>query len=622
MMTKQRFFVACFAMLTAVTAIAFTMKPALAAEKAARPNIVWLLSEDNSKHFMNLFDKNGPKTPSIERLAEHGLVYEHAFSCAPVCSVARTTLATSCYGPRIFTQFHRKEVVAPLPEGMQMFHGYLADAGYYTANNRKTDYNAITGGAAWKGNKTWRGRAADQPFFYMQSIGTTHESSLHFPASDVGKKATITDPATVFVPPVHPKTETFRYTYARYHDNIQRMDGQIGAIIAELEKDGLLEDTFIFYFGDHGGVLPGSKGYAYETGLHVPLVVRVPENWKHLVCHKPGTRVGEFVSFIDFGATVLNLAGIEVPEQMDGRPFLGKGVTEKDLATRDEAYCYADRFDEKYDFVRTVRKGNLKYMRSYQPFNFDGIQNDYRYKMAAYREWRDLYIAGKLNEAESIFFETRPAEALYDLESDPYETKNLATDPKYADKLVDLRGRLNAWVKGMPDLSFYPESYLAAEALGNPTEFGQTHKDDIAKLVDIANLSLADIDKAAAGIEAALNSDDPWQRYWGLISCSSHGKAAEKFVANAKALAADDPEPLVMARAAQFLAIVGAADPAPIMTAALAKSECQIESNLILNMVVQLADGETDCDFDFTDAKVKRDGRYVNARLNYLAPKK
>jgi len=364
--------------------------------------------------------------------------------------------------------------------------------------------------------------------------------------------------------------------------------------------------------------LPGSKGYAYETGLHVPLVVRVPENWKHLVCHKPGSRVGEFVSFIDFGATVLNLAGLDIPEAMDGRPFLGKGIDKADLASRDEAYCYADRFDEKYDFVRTVRKGNFKYMRSYQPFNFDGIQNDYRYKMVAYREWRQLFIDGKLNEAESIFFKARPVEALYDLEADPYETKNLADDPAHADKLADLRGRLNAWVKGMPDLSFYPESHLAAEAIENPTAFGQAHKDDIAKLVDIANLSLIDIDEAAEGIAAAIDSDDPWQRYWGLIVCSSHEKAASDFIDKAKKLATDDPEPLVIARAAQFLAIVGAADPEPFLTAALEKSDCRIETNLILNMAVQLADGPTACDLDFSDAEVYKDGRYVNARLKYI----
>jgi len=607
--------------IAALLAIATFAGPILAAKKQDRPNIVWLVSEDNSTHFMHLFDEHGPRTPAIEKLAEHGLVYEHAFSCAPVCSAARSTLATGCFGPRIFTHFHRKEVAVPMPEGLQMFHGYLADAGYYTANNHKTDYNAETGGAKWMGSKTWRDRKPGQPFFYFQSIATTHESSLHFPELDVEKKPTTTDPATVFVPPIHPETETFRYTYARYHDNIQKMDTQIGAIVGELEKDGLLEDTFIFYFGDHGGVVAGSKGYVWETGLHVPLVVRVPENFKHLVPHTPGSRVGEFVSFIDFGPTVLNLAGINVPEQMDGRPFLGGGVTKADLDSRDTVFGYADRFDEKYDFVRTARKGDFKYMRSYQPFNFDGIQNDYRYKMAAYREWRNLHNAGKLNELQDRFFRPRDPEALYDVKNDPYETKNLAKDPAYAEKLAEMRGLLNDWVRGMPDLSFYPESHLALNGKSNPVAFGQAHKDDIAALADLADLQLVDFDKAASGIEAALASDDPWQRYWGLIVCSSHGEAAGRFVDRAKQLAAGDPEPLVMVRAAQFLAILGIADPQEPFVAALAKSTNPIEANLILNMAVQIQDGGFGYTFDFSDAKIARQGRYVNARLDYLKSK-
>ncbi|MCA9067192.1 MAG: sulfatase-like hydrolase/transferase, partial [Planctomycetaceae bacterium] len=174
--------------------------------------------------------------------------------------------------------------------------------------------------------------------------------------------------------PYHPDTATFRYTYARYLDRIMDMDRQIGAVVDELTKDGLLEETFIFYFGDHGGVLPRGKGYAYESGLHVPLVVRIPDKWKQLVDATPGSRVNGFVSFIDFGPTVLNLAGVAVPEQMDGRPFLGQGVVGSEVEKRDEVFGYADRFDEKYDLVRTLRKGRFEYVRSFQPFNFDGLQ--------------------------------------------------------------------------------------------------------------------------------------------------------------------------------------------------------------------------------------------------------
>ena len=245
-----------------------------------------------------------------------------------------------------------------MPDGLKMFPEYLNDAGYYTANNNKTDYNATAGKNVWDDSSkkaTWRNRKVDQPFFYMQSFPVCHESSLHFTAQQMASEKTEHNPDDVFVAPYHPDTPTFRYTYARYLDRIQQMDKQVGAVVEELTKDGVLEDTFIFYFGDHGGVLPRGKGYAYESGLHIPLIVRIPEKWQHLIDRDPGSRVNGFVSFIDFGPTVLNLAGVNVPSQMDGKPFLGSGITQAEVDTRDEAFGYADRFDEKYDLVRTLR---------------------------------------------------------------------------------------------------------------------------------------------------------------------------------------------------------------------------------------------------------------------------
>lgn len=598
-----------------------------ACSAADRPNFVWMISEDNSIHFMNLFDKTGPVTPNIEKLAAHGLAFDRAFSNSPVCSVARSTLVTSCYAPRIGIQYHRKERTVDLPDGQRMFPAYLRDAGYYTTNQGKTDYNAVPSADVWDESSRqahWSGRKSGQPFFHQQSsYGVTHESSLHFPASAM-ETPTETDPESVFIPPVHPDTPTFRYTYARYHDRVKLMDSQIAELVDQLEKEGLLEDTFIFYFGDHGGVLPGSKGYLWERGLHVPLVVRVPENWKHLVDFPVGSRVEGFVSFIDFGPTLLNLAGVKVPSGMDGRPLLGEGITGADVNARDVTFGYADRFDEKYDLVRTARKGNLKYMRSYQPFNFDGLQNDYRYRMLAYQEWRDLYQAGKLNPVQARFFEPRPPEALFDVEKDPYETKNLADDPAYGGALAEMRTLLTAWVKGMPDLSFYPESYLVDDPFDNPVAFGQAHKKEIARLVDIADLSLRPFEKAQAGIEKALASDNPWDRYWGLIVCSSQGKAALPLVERAKRIAATDPERLVRVRAAEFLGLVGAADPRPIIEDALLKSDSVVEANLILNTAVLLEDGKPGYDFDLPRGKIigdrpKENVRYVTARLDYLA---
>jgi arylsulfatase A-like enzyme len=588
-------------------------KPARAAPK--RPNFVWLLSEDNSTHYMKLFNEKGAETPRIAELAEGGEIFTHAFSNCPVCSAARSTLETGCYGARIGTQFHRKFKTVPLPEGLRMLPAYLKQAGYYTSNKKKTDYNFIAKKGGWDSSKDWRGRKPGQPFFHKQSFGTTHEGRLH----GVKLRGPLTEEEKrTFVHPYFPDTPLFRKTAATYHALHRKMDGEIGRVVDQLKKDGLLEDTFVFYFGDHGGVLPRGKGYIYETGLHVPLVVRIPENFKHLVNLKRGSRTGGFVSFIDFGPTLLHLAGVDVPDQVDGRPFMGPGISRDDLEARDETFGTADRFDEKYDLVRTVRKGRYKYMRNYQPFNFDSLQNNYRYKMATYREWRDIYKAGKLNEVQSQFHEPRAPEALYDIETDPYETRNLAGDPAHAATLARLRARMTEFVKGLPDLSFYPESELAKKAFGNPTRFGRKHKADIARLVDVADLALVPFAEARGGITSALASGDPWQRYWGLIVCSAFGKEAAEFAGKAKEIAAGDAEPLVRVRAAEFLGLADLGDPVPVIKDVLAKAEHPLEALLTLNTVVLLRDGKPGYEFRITQADVKAKQGEVRRRLDYL----
>lgn len=592
---------------------------------ADRPNFVWLISEDNSKHFLSLYDEMGADTPRIAALADEGLVFENAFSNAPVCSVARTTLMTSCYAPRIGTQFHRKAVTVPLPDGVRMFPYWLRQAGYYSTNNRKKDYNAVEGKGVWdvsSGSANWRTRQGTQPFFHMQSFGTSHESSLHFSEEVMRTTPTETSPRSVTLAPYHPDTPTFRYTYARYHDRIRRVDEQIGAVVDQLAADGLLADTFVFYFGDHGGVLPGGKGYAKERGLHVPLVVRVPENYRHLTPLEVGSRVSGFVSFVDFGPTLLNLAGLSVPEGIDGMPFIGPRWTAPALSRRDEAFGYADRFDEKYDFVRVLRKGKYSYVRSFQPFNIDGLQNNYRYIMLAYEEWRERFESNQLNDVQSQFFLPQPAEALYDVERDPHEIENLADYPEYARTLQSMRMRLNQRLVEMPDLSFFPESELAARAFADPVGFGRRHQTEIQRLLEIADLSLIPFLDARLDLEKALGDEDPWVRYWGLIACSSHGAKAMSLAGRVRQLAVGDGERLVRVRAAEFLGLVGVEDPRPIIMEALRSCPSGIEASLILNSVVLLEDGRPSYRFTLSEhdlqPAVARDGN-VQRRLKYLA---
>jgi uncharacterized sulfatase len=606
--------------LLAVLAFALTAGLAAAAETGGKPNFVWILSEDNSKHYLKLFDPSGASAPNIAKLAAEGLVFDRAFSCSPVCSVARTTLATCIYAPRLGTQYHRRTKLASMPAGWRMFPAYLRDTGYYTTNNSKKDYNAVEGPGVWdesSGKAGWRNRPSkDTPFFHMESHGVSHESSLHFPESQM-TRATETDREKVAIAPYHPDTPMFRYTYARYHDRMHGVDEIVGATVAKLREDGLLEDTFIFYFGDHGGVLPRSKGYIYESGLHVPLVVRVPEKWKHLVDAKRGERVKGFVSFVDFGATVMHLAGVPVPKQMDGRPLLGAGVKMAEVNRRDEAFGYADRFDEKYELCRSLRKGRYKYIRNYQGYYPDGLQNNYRYRMIAFSQWRQMYRDGKLNAVQRQFFEGKPAELLFDVEADPHETRNLAGDPAHAETLKDLRKRLAERLRGMPDLSFYPESVMVAEALDDPIAFGRKHKEEIGRLIDVADLAVLPFDEARAKLLAALDSDDPWQRYWALTDCAVFGEQAKPLADKAKAALHDD-EPLVRVRAAEFLAIVGAVDPRPTLLEVLRTSDSYLVAAITLNSVVYLQDFKG-FEFKLSGQDIKATGNSVGRRLEYFA---
>lgn len=585
-----------------------------------RPNFVFIVSEDNSVHYLRHFFEGGAETPAIEALAAEGLTFDRAFSNSPVCSVARTTLATSCFAPRIGTQFHRKYQVATLPEGLRMFHHYLEEAGYHTSNRKKTDYNAqpATGWVESSNNASWRNRKNGQPFFHMESHATSHESSLHFDRDTYENEKTSTDPDSVTLADYFPDTPLFRYTHARYHDRIRLIDEIVAETVGKLKEDGLLEDTFVFYFGDHGGVLPRGKGYPYQSGLHVPLVIRIPENFSHLIDAERGERIGGFVSFVDFGPTVLNLAGVKGSDLVDGRPFLGEGVSTDEVNQRDEAFGYADRFDEKYDLIRSLRKGKYHYLRCFQNWLPDGLQNNYRYRMLAYEEWRSLFRKGKLNEIQSQFFRARPVELLFDVESDPHEVANLASDPAHASILKDLRGRMNDQLKALPDLSLFPESYLVNQAMSDPVGFGQAHRDDISRYVDIASLATSGFSEAERGIREALGSADPIDRYWAAMVCSSFAMEASGLVSEVTKCLEDESD-LVRLRATEFLGLVGERDPVPSLLALANSSQDAVFVTEVLNSLVYFVDcHEPPYQLDASLLKPEARGADIDRRVPHL----
>ena len=558
-----------------------------------RPNIVLLVSEDNSVHFMDHFTPGGAKTPNIESLAEGGITFDRVFSNSPVCSVARTTVINGVYAPRTATHHHRRIEFVQMPVGWEMFPYYLRQEGYYTVKNGKKDFNMIEGDV-WDedgGQAHWRSRPDEgTPFFYMEQTGNdTHEGQLHFDEQTFRSQPTDHDPDEVEVFPYLPNTELVRYTHAWYIDRHLDMDREVGKVLKELERDGLQENTIVIYYGDHGGSLPRSKGYIYESGLHVPMIVYIPDKYQYLSPFSPGSRVDGFVEFVDIGPTVLNLAGVGLPAHMDGQPFLGPDVTAEQVNERDETFSYADRFDEKYDMVRALRKGNYKYIRNYHAYYPDALRNRYRNFQLAYPHWQGLYEAGELNDIQSQFFEPRQPETLYDLASDPHETNNLAGDPNYAEILEDMRGRLRQRMRTMPDLGLFPESYLIEHAVHDPLGFSQESSNRVTRLLNVADLVLHPFGEVRKELEEALQSDDPLERYWGLVAASAIGEQSQMLAPIAHDLAFDESL-LVRIRAAEFLGVVNTEDPMAILYEVVRSTTHVADALLALNAITYLRD--------------------------------
>ncbi len=591
------------------------------AEPAKRPNFVFVVSEDNSIHYLRLYGNKLGITPNIEQLADNGLTFNYAFSGAPVCSVARTTLATAMHAPRVGFQYHRKSALATLPSGVKPWSQVLRENGYYTTNNSKTDYNfKADRKEAWdmSSNKaTWRKRPNKaMPFFHMQSFADSHESRLHFPLKQM-ETATKTSPDDVVLQPYFPDTPIMRYTKARYYDQMRIIDNHVGRIVNQLKDDDLLEDTFVFYFGDHGGVMPRSKGYAYESGLHIPLVVRIPENFKHLVDHKRGTRTDGFVSFIDFGPTVLNLANIAPHKELDGQAFFGKDISAADLAKRDEVFGHADRFDEKFDMVRTYRKGKWKYIRNYQAYYADGLQNNYRYRQLAYDNWRNLYRANRLNPVQQQFFERRPVEQLFNLENDPHEINNLAANPDQDKRLTEMRRLLRNKMKSINDLSFYPENRMVTAALNDGVAFGRKNAKQLSRLSDLADTALRPFDEVQKTLVKALQSQSALHRYWALKVCSNFGKKAKPLTLNAMPLLKDN-NLMVRVRAAEFLGSIKTIDPMPTLYSVVNNAETEQALMIAFNTIVYLRD-QVGHKYDPEKVKLKFNKGEVYRRVQYLA---
>ena len=423
-------------------------------EPDSLPNILWLTSEDNSP-FLGCYGDEFATTPNLDKLASEGFLYTHAYANAPVCAPARNTIITGVYASSNGSQHMRSYY--PLSEIVKTYPEFLRAAGYYCTNNVKTDYNTntIDQDKIWdecSKDASYKNRAEGQPFFAVFNTTISHESSIHnwIPNDELRHS-----PDEVPIPPYHPKTPEMKHDWAQYYDKVEDMDTQIGKWLQELEDAGLADNTIVFYYGDHGGVVARSKRYVYESGTRVPFIIRIPEKYKYLFpAEKPGSKVDRLVSFVDLAPTLLSIAGIEIPDYMQGHAFLGKQKTEDP----EYAFMFRGRMDERYDMSRAVRDKKFRYIRNYMPYRIYGQHLEYLWRAPSIGSWEEAYKKGECNEIQSRFWEPKPVEELYDTENDPWEINNLAGNPEYQEVMVRMRAANNDWLKRIHDTGFVPEA--------------------------------------------------------------------------------------------------------------------------------------------------------------------
>ena len=424
--------------------------------KRERPNILWVSCEDISPD-LGCYGDSYAVTPNLDKVAAQGVHYTNVYTNAGVCAPSRSGIITGMYPTTIGTHHMRCKGVPPAD--VKCFPEYLRAAGYYCTNNSKTDYQFDPPVTAWDESSRkahWRGRAKNQPFFAVMNLTVSHESR-NWPKK--GEKL-VHDPAKVVVPPYYPDTPVVRENLARYYDNVTTMDEQAGRILDQLDEDGLAEDTIVWFWGDHGRGLPRAKRWIYDSGIRVPLIIRVPQRWRkyampgHPDALTSGTVNDDLIAFIDFAPTMLSLADVPIPKHIQGRAFLGR----QKAMPRDYIYAARDRMDEAYDLIRAVRDKRYKYIRNYMPHVTRGQDIEYMNRMPIMQEMRRLSAEGKLKGPENQYFEpTKPVEELYDTRHDPHEVHNLAGDPKYKDVLQRMRKAHARWVRRTRDIGLIPE---------------------------------------------------------------------------------------------------------------------------------------------------------------------
>ena len=517
------------------------------------PNILWLTSEDNSP-LLGCYGDEFATTPNLDRLASGGFLYTHAYANAPVCAPARNTILTGVYANSSGNQQMRSYY--PISEKIKPYPMYLHQLGYYCTNNSKTDYNtnSIDKNEIWdesSGKAHYKNRAEGQPFFAVFNSTISHESSIH---KSIPNAELRHNPEEVPIPPYHPATPEMKHDWAQYYDKVEDMDTWVGEKLKELEELGLKENTIVFYYADHGGVLARSKRYLYDTGTRVPFIVHIPEKYKYLFPEEnPGETINRMISFVDLAPTLLSITGITIPEYMQGNAFLGNQKT----GDPEYAYMFRGRMDEYYDMSRAVCDAKYRYIKNYMPYRIYGQHLEYLWRAPSIGSWEQAYLNGECNETQSVFWNTKPVEELYDTENDHWEINNLANDPAYQEVLKRMRAVNEKWITNILDAGFIPEADLI-DRTGNTPMYdylrsGEINLEEIFEAAEIATLCKTEnLEK----LKLFLKSDESAVRYWGATGLLMLGENATPAIEELKA-ATNDESANVVAVAAEALYNLG-----------------------------------------------------------------
>lgn len=542
-----------FRLLACLLALLLAGVVACAAE--ARPNILWLVNEDHGPQ-VGAYGDRFATTPTFDALAGRGLRYRRCWSNAPVCAPARTTLICGLYASSTGGEHMRS--MAAFPAGKQMYPQLLRAAGYYCTNAAKEDYNLTKPGQVWDESSKkahWKNRPAGAPFMAVFNSERSHESQLRGRTAQGGH-----DPAKVRVPAYHPDTPEVRQDWARYYDCVSAADADAGTRLRELEEAGLAEETIVFYFSDHGSGMPGNKRWPYNRGLQVPLVVYIPEKFAHLRPpeYKAGGESERLVSFVDFAPTLCSLAGMAPPEWMQGRAFLGKYAAEP----APYLFGFRGRMDERSDCVRSVTDGRFVYLRNFRPDKIYGQYLATMWETPTTRVWERLFQEGKLNAAQAAFWQPKPAEELYDLQSDPDEVHNLAADPAQAERLSRLQAALRQEAIRIRDVGLLPEGEMHRRSAGQaPYDFGHDPAlYPVERVIAMAERASSLQEGGLPELLRGLEDKESGVRYWAAVGLLRRGPGAVEKGRDVLLQHLDDPAPEVRLAAAEALGKHGRAE--------------------------------------------------------------